>query len=623
MRLTLPPYGRRPKQRARGEPLALRQLLTIVGALLLLLFLAACTTEPPAASAPQAVPVSLTVDGQTHNLTTEANNVRELLEEAGITLAPLDEVSPPTSTPLTAEMSVVVVRVTEEIEVIEESIAFERKTVRSDALGVDDPPRIIQGGRNGLQEITVRTVYHDGVEVERQQTRITVIEEPQDEVVMIGVGSAPGAFSFDGLLAYISGGNGVVLRGSTLLSQQLDTGGQLDGRVFSLSPAGDFLLYTRVITPSEGFNNSLWLVSTESGAEPRELGVENVLWANWNPSRESPMQIAYTTGRPVSQPPGWEANNDLWLSTVFAEEEMPFNPQLVVEAYPATYGWWGGNFAWSPTGEYIAYAYADEVGLIDLQPANLDEQRRQLDQFTEFNTRADWVWVPTISWSPDGQFLAYSNHSGADTDAMSFDMRVASLESDFVLPFVEQAGMWSHPHWSPQLLFPTEGSSATSQIAYLQANNPLDGLRSSYTLWTMDQDGSNKSQVYPPVGENSRFPREQQFMAWGPTGQDLAFIFDNSLYFLNLSSQQAFRITRDDSIISRPTWAPYGVAIPDDLSPTEQAAAADVQQEDSNFEPDQATAGDETPQSGGSESTDGPDPDAGGIFPDPPTPVDP
>lgn len=619
----LPLYG------GRREPLASivltwRTLLPLAVTMLFVVLAAACTGQPPAASVSQAVPVSLTVDGQTHNLTTEASNVRELLEEAGITLEPLDEVSPPISTPVTADMSVVVVRVTEEIEIIEESISFERKTVRSDALGVDDPPRIIQGGRNGLQEITVRTVFHDGVEVERQQTRITIIEEPQDEIVMIGVGSAPGAFSFDGLLAYISSGNGVVLRGSTLLPEQLDTGGQLDGRVFSLSPAGDFLLYTRVITPSAGFNNSLWMVSTEPGAEPRELGVENVLWADWNPSRESPMQIAYTTGRPVSQPPGWEANNDLWLSAVFADEDFPFNPQLVVEAYPATYGWWGGNFAWSPTGEYIAYAYADEVGVIDLQPARLDEQRRQLDGFTEYNTRADWVWVPTISWSPDGQFLVYSSHSGTDTDAMSFDVRVASLETGVVLPFAQQAGMWSHPHWSPPLLFPTSGSTASSQIAYLQASNPLDGLRSPYTLCTLDQDGSNASQVYPPVGENSRFPREAQFMAWGPTGQDLAFIFDNSLYFLSLSSQEAFRITRDDSIVSRPTWAPYGAAIPDDLSPTEQTAAgSEAQQPDSSDDAVQTTPSGEAQQAGGDEQTGGDDTASGGSFPDAPVPVEP
>ena len=568
MRLKSVTSGKRPESPVQRRAIW-RRLLIMIPAVLLILA-PACTIDASPVGSAQPLQVSLTFEGQTHNLITEASNVRELLEEAGISVAPLDEVTPPVFTPISAEMAVTVVRVTEELEVSEESIAFERKIVRSETLGADDPPRIIQGGRNGLQEITVRTVYHDGVEVERQRTRITVLEEPQDEIVMIGVGSAPGVFSFEGLLAYTSNGNGVVLRGSTLMPEPLQTGGRLDGRVFELSPSGDFLLYTRVTTATASFNNRMWLLSTERGAEPRDLGVEDVLWADWNPSQASSMQIAYTTGRPVNQPPGWEANNDLWVSTVFANEDFPFNPQRVVEAYPATYGWWGGNFAWSPTGSHIAYAYADEVGLIDLQPANLDEQRLQLAQFTEYNTRADWVWVPTISWSPDGQFLVFSSHSGSDTDAMAFDIRVASVENGAVLPFVERAGLWSHPHWSPPLLFDSGTSNAASQIAYLQASNPLDGLRSPYTLWTMDQDGSNTQQIYPPVGENSRFPREQQFMAWGPTGQDLAFVFDDSLFFLNLGSRQAFRITQDDSIVSRPTWAPYGAAIPNELAPTEQ-----------------------------------------------------
>jgi hypothetical protein len=60
-------------------------------------------------------------------------------------------------------------------------------------------------------------------------------------------------------------------------------------------------------------------------------------------------------------------------------------------------------------------------------------------------------------------------------------------------------------------------------------------------------------------------------MAWGPTGRDLGFIFDDSLYFLNLESGQAIRVTQDDAAAARPTWAPYGAAIPANLAPTEQS----------------------------------------------------
>lgn len=548
-----------------------RQIISWLLLLVLALFAGnACTGQPVTTAEDRRIPVSLTVDGQTHNLISEAANVRELLEEAGVSLAPADQVTPPLFTPLTANMSVSVVRVTERIEVIEESIPFQRKTVRSEAMSADAPPRIVQGGRNGLQEITVRTVFHDGVEVERQRTKVTVIEEAQDEIVMIGVGNAAGAFSFDGTIAYISGGNSLVMRGSTLFPESLDTGGNLDGRVFKLSPTGSHLLYTRVMSDTGRFNNSLWLLSTEPGAEPRSLGVENVLWADWNPSLEASMQIAYTTANAVSQPPGWEANNDLWVATVRANPDLPFSPRRIVETYPATYGWWGGNFTWSPTGRYIAYAYADEVGVIDVEAPSVADRRVQLHAFTEYNTRAEWVWVPSISWSPDGRYLVFSTHGGEGTGAMVFDIWVADREGTVILPFVDQAGMWSHPRWSPPMDASVEGGERTSYIAYLQATNPLDGLSSPYTLWVMDQDGSNARQVYPPVGEISRFPREHQFMAWGPTGRDLAFVFDDALYLLNLARGQVQRITQDDSVVSRPTWAPYGAGVSENLAPTEE-----------------------------------------------------
>ena len=286
-----------------------------------------------------------------------------------------------------------------------------------------------------------------------------------------------------------------------------------------------------------------------------------MLWADWNPARAASLQIAYTTGEPVSQPPGWEANNDLWLATIFTNETFPFAPEQVVEAYPVTYGWWGGTYAWSPSGRYIAYAFADEVGLIDLEAPSLEERRRQLDRFPEFNTRAEWVWLPTISWSPDSAFLAYSSHGGETPEAAEFDVKVASVNEPMVGRFVGQAGMWSHPHWSPALNATVTGELGQSNIAYLQASSPLNSLSSSYTLWLMENDGSNARQIYPPIGENSRFPREQQFMAWGPSGRDMTFVFDGALYLMDIGSRAAYRVTEDDTVVTRPSWAPYGAAI--------------------------------------------------------------
>lgn len=515
-----------------------------------LVILTACATPTlPETAVRQPVKVQLQVDGQTLNLTTEAANVRELLEEAGLSVSDSDEVNPPPFTPLTDGLAVTLVRVTESIEVIPQSLPFDRKIVRSETMDADDPPRILQAGKAGLQEVTVRIVYRNGLEAERYPTQATVIEPAQDEIVMVGIGAARDNVRLDGVLAYISNGTAVTLRGSTLFPTQVNTGGPLDGRVFSLSPTGSHLLFTRTTTQTAGFNNSLWLVSTERGAAPQPLGVSNILWAGWNPARTAPLQIAYTTAISTSLPPGWEANNDLWLGEISTTEELRFIPRQIVESYPATFGWWGGNYAWSPTGQAVAYSFANEVGVIDLT----NGQHAPLQRFTEYNTLADWVWVPTLSWSGDGRFLAFTNHNDPNPEAQTFDSWVIDVTTGLAGRFVPQAGMWAHLKWSPNTDTP-----ADSQLAFLRTTNPLDSQRSSYTLWLMDQDGSNARQIYPAPGENSRFPRDPNFMTWGPDGTDMAFVFNDGLYLLDLEIGEAVRITQDDARVSHLTWAPYG-----------------------------------------------------------------
>jgi hypothetical protein len=113
---------------------------------------------------------------------------------------------------------------------------------------------------------------------------------------------------FPGVLAYMSDGTAVILQGSAAFPEQLDVGGGLDGRVFDLSPSGSHLLFTRVDGDLASFNNALYVIETRRGAKPRALGVENVLWAGWNPANAGELgEIAYTTAistiKPISAIP--------------------------------------------------------------------------------------------------------------------------------------------------------------------------------------------------------------------------------------------------------------------------------------------------------------------------------
>jgi hypothetical protein len=498
--------------------------------------------------------VWLTADGETAQLSTAATTVAELLQETEIELDVLDEVEPPLSTSLRPETTVTVVRVTESLEIIPQSVPFERQIARSDSMEPDDPPRVVQQGKTGLQEVTVRLVFHDGLEVERWPTNVTVVEPPQDEIVLIGAGPSKDSVPISGTLALISDGRALVFRGSTAAPAQLRTGPGLDGRVFALSPDGQFLLYSRTLTETAQFQNSLWVVATTADTEPRSLEVENVLWAGWNPGL--PQQIAYTTAVASSQPPGWEANNDLWLGVVPPEIDRPFSPQRVIDTYPVTYGWWGGNYAWSPVGRYLAYSYANEIGIIDTAAGVATFEHHPMHRFTEYNTGSDWVWVPSLSWSPDGRYLAFSRHSGNDAGdgprADNFDLWMMDVETEVVTALRTQTGMWSSAYWSPV------GSAAERPLAFLQASDPSDSQHSSYNLWQMDQDSSNAGQVYPPEGENSFFSQDAASLAWSPDGQAMAFIFHDALYIFSPIDNRVFRVTQDESRNSHPSWTRLG-----------------------------------------------------------------
>jgi Tol biopolymer transport system component len=107
--------------------------------------------------------------------------------------------------------------------------------------------------------------------------------------------------------------------------------------------------------------------------------------------------------------------------------------------------------------------------------------------------------------------------------------------------------MWSHPHWSPNQADPFRPAAEVSQIAFLRATNPFDSQRSSYTLWLMDRDGSNPRQIYPPPAKTAASPLNSSLWPGAPTGRDIAFVYNDALYILNLDSGQARRITQDDN----------------------------------------------------------------------------
>jgi len=266
--------------------------------------------------------------------------------------------------------------------------------------------------------------------------------------------------------------------------------GDLDGRIFSLSPDGRLLLLTR-LSPSDIANsiNTLWAVSTRSDpASLIDLGVENIVhYAEFSPDSSS---IAYSTAEWREAAPGWQANNNLYEMPV-STSGFVGEPHLDLEANSGgMYGWWGTIFSWSPQQDYFLYSRPDSVGLV----YPLDGTQTVLHNILPYQTGGYWAWVPGTAWSPDGSVIFTVDHlsvaSANGGEYQEFDLIGLPVDGGETIELVKNVGMFAYPVASP-LKSPSDQSSGdqgarTFSLAYLQAIFPDQSETSGYRLFIIN-----------------------------------------------------------------------------------------------------------------------------------------
>lgn len=510
-----------------------RPLSALWGLCLLLMVVAGCTEELPTMPARY---VTLVADGQRQQLETSADTVRDILGEAGLALSSLDYVTPPETARLTSGMTITVTRVLQHTEITTETLPFGRQTVR-DATVIAGESRLIQSGKTGLLERTYRITLENDREVERALVKETVVEAPRDEMFLIGTRPVVQTVPISGTLVYLSQQDAWLLYENNRAPRRLTTLGDLDGRVFTLSPQGDRLLFTRAVTATEHLNE-LWLIRTaEADPNPIPLNLSDLLWADWAPdSTSKSARIAWTTGEPVERAPGWRGQNDLWTATLDERNVLASRREILKPAAGGGFGWWGTRYAWSPNGDTLAYSRPDSVGVVNLSKA----EETMLLTFPAYQTRSSWAWNPAIAWDQAGQFIATVVHGAAPDqntaeESPVFDGWLLEATGAYSAEVASEVGMWASPSFHP------DGET----VLFGRAVVPYQSDVSDYRLCLADRDGSNARCLYPADGDPGV---EAPTWRWSPDGQALVFIYRGDLYLLLLATETAFPLTDEGDI---------------------------------------------------------------------------
>jgi hypothetical protein len=511
----------------------------LLPAFLLLSLLTACA---PAVAQISEISISITADGATQPLSvTAGSDVSAALQAANIELGPLDRTEPELYATLTVGDSVRVIRVSEEFEVEQQPLPFESRTLKNEALTPGEQ-RLIQNGANGLEEITYRLLYEDGALISRTAVRSAVITAPVEEIIMIGAESPFSSVTIPGRLAFLSAGNAWVLEQNTGARRPVVTSGDLDGRVFEISPDGGWLLFSRISADATKINE-LWVASLDEGNDMQiDLGVGNVVhYAGWVPGSKT--QIAFSTAEPSLNPPGWQANNDLQFINFTAGGEVTAPRVGLPPNSDSLYSWWGTTFAWSLESDQLAFSRPDAVGL-----ANIDgDELNILLPLTTFQTSSDWAWVPGIAWSSDGQLLYTVEHAqqtGLDVQERSPLFDLVSLDTNGKKTTIAaNVGMFAAPVPEPD----------GGQVAFLRALTPSQSDISAYELMVVAPSG-NMISLFPPQGAAGLQPQQ---VAWAPSAEQgpmIAFVYQGNLWVVNILSGEARQIT-GDSLVSRVSWS--------------------------------------------------------------------
>ena len=518
-----------------------------------------CTTTRPTQG---LITVNIVLGDQTNQVKiASGSNVQEALSAAQINLNTLDRVEPPLYTLMMQDSSVKVTRVKEEYYSEQIIIPFEQQILRNEALS-EGESRLSQAGVNGLEEVTHRRVFEDNVEVSDSLVKAVIVKEAIPEIVIVGSTATFSAVSIPGKIVYLSAGNAWIIENNTGDRRCVVATGDLDGRIFTLSNNGEYLLFTRFSQADETIN-SLWMaLLMRNPVQVIDLGVENIIhFAEFD---SSSTVVAYSTADWRETSPGWQANNDLYEVSVSPDGQLGIASVDLEANSGGLYGWWGMEFSWAPDQIQFLYTRPDGIGIISRD----DGAQKPILTIAPYQTGGNWAWVPGAAWSPDGNVIYSVNHASdngeSPQEVQSFNLVAIPLMGGSPVDLVKNVGMFAYPEPSPMslnsaLIYDESGdihNQHVFSVAYLQAIFPDQSETSEYSLYTIDRDGSNQKRLFLEEGTAGLDP---QHVVWSPAkignGWDyaIAVIYNGNIWIIDAITGAAQQIT-GDGLTSRVDW---------------------------------------------------------------------
>ena len=129
--------------------------------------------------------VTVVADGRRQRVVTTAANVGQALDEAGVEVDGDDKVSQLATAAVVNRMTVTVTRVTRKTTTTRTVLEYDT-VEKQDAAAAAGSRKVTTEGVDGLQQVTYVETYVDGKLTSRKVAKVTVLEQPVDEVVVVG-----------------------------------------------------------------------------------------------------------------------------------------------------------------------------------------------------------------------------------------------------------------------------------------------------------------------------------------------------------------------------------------------------------------------------------------------------